>query len=216
MNATSGHAPAGWYTDPTNSQQLRWWDGTAWGEQIHMQGLETPRMPSQHVSASNVRPLLPEGTKIHSVFVWLLAVWPAIASILLMIWSFYFASSLSAIPHELWRYLETDYMGSGTAGVLFLSTLGVFVGLFFWLIVVLFAFFDYRFLKRQGVVRPFHWAWTILDPIIYIIGRGVVLYKVTPKKGLAPIWTWIGANVVGALFLLTWFFYIALRLGTSF
>ncbi len=27
-------APAGWYVDPSNAQQARWWDGTAWTPQI--------------------------------------------------------------------------------------------------------------------------------------------------------------------------------------
>lgn len=33
--STSGSAVAGWYPDPSNPAQLRWWDGTAWTGNIH-------------------------------------------------------------------------------------------------------------------------------------------------------------------------------------
>ncbi|HEX4443007.1 MAG TPA: DUF2510 domain-containing protein [Galbitalea sp.] len=41
MSDTGGPAiPAGWYSDPTNSAQLRWWDGTAWTS--HLAAAPTP------------------------------------------------------------------------------------------------------------------------------------------------------------------------------
>lgn len=32
MSDASGLPPAGWYPNPENSTQLRWWDGTAWSD----------------------------------------------------------------------------------------------------------------------------------------------------------------------------------------
>jgi len=32
MNATEHSAPTGWYTDPSNADSLRWWDGMKWTE----------------------------------------------------------------------------------------------------------------------------------------------------------------------------------------
>ncbi len=28
------HTPIGWYRDPTNASQLRWWDGTKWTQDV--------------------------------------------------------------------------------------------------------------------------------------------------------------------------------------
>lgn len=52
---------------------------------------------------------------------------------------------------------------------------------------VLLAYLDWRRLRRQGVVRPFHWAWGFLIGF-YIIGRSVVVRKVAPGRGLEPLW----------------------------
>jgi hypothetical protein len=43
MSDTGGPAiPAGWYSDPTNSAQLRWWDGTAWTSHLAAAPAPTP------------------------------------------------------------------------------------------------------------------------------------------------------------------------------
>ena len=41
--------PAGWYEDPQDSSQLRYWDGTAWTQEVHS-NLSVPRLI---VSGSN-------------------------------------------------------------------------------------------------------------------------------------------------------------------
>jgi hypothetical protein len=46
---------------------------------------------------------------------------------------------------------------------------------------------DWRRLRNAGVVRPFHWAWIFLGPTVYVIGRTVVLRKVTRNRVLAPM-----------------------------
>jgi hypothetical protein len=65
---------------------------------------------------------------------------------------------------------------------------------------IVFAWLDWRTLRRRGVERPFHWAWIFFTLVItngvYIIGRGVVLRRRT-GSGLAPIWAWIAVTVLG-------------------
>jgi hypothetical protein len=61
---------------------------------------------------------------------------------------------------------------------------------------VLMAFFDYRELARRGVERPFHWAWTFLYALIYVIGRTVIVRKVAQKRGMTPLWVYIGVFVL--------------------
>jgi hypothetical protein len=61
---------------------------------------------------------------------------------------------------------------------------------------VLLAYFDSERLKRDGVVRPFHWAWSFLSGTVYVIGRSVIVHKVAPGRGLMPIWILIGVIVL--------------------
>ncbi|NQX26445.1 DUF2510 domain-containing protein [Microbacteriaceae bacterium VKM Ac-2854] len=72
---------------------------------------------------------------------------------------------------------------------------------------ILFGFFDYRALKAAGLQRPFHWAWgffaLIVGPIVYVIGRSVVVKRVT-GGGLLPLWVFIGTVVVQIIVGLVW------------
>jgi hypothetical protein len=64
---------------------------------------------------------------------------------------------------------------------------------------IVLAIIDQRTLKRSGVDRPFHWAWsffTIVNlSLVYVAGRAVIA-KRNGLGGLGPIW-------VGAALLLT-------------
>lgn len=64
---------------------------------------------------------------------------------------------------------------------------------------IVFAYLDWRVLRRRGVDRPFHWAWIFLALVVsngvYVIGRGVILRKRT-GSGLAPVWVWIAVTVL--------------------
>jgi hypothetical protein len=57
---------------------------------------------------------------------------------------------------------------------------------------VVLAYFDSERLKRSGVVKPFHWAWSFLSSGVYVIGRSVITSQVARGRGLAPIWVLIG------------------------
>lgn len=56
------------------------------------------------------------------------------------------------------------------------------------------AIADERALRQRGVIRPFAWGWVLLNPT-YLIGRHVVVRR-RVRGSLAPLWVWIGTEVV--------------------
>jgi hypothetical protein len=63
---------------------------------------------------------------------------------------------------------------------------------------------DWLWLKRQGVVRPFHWAWAFLGGVVYVIGRSVIVRRVAAPRGLTPIWVSLGVFLAGAVITIVW------------
>lgn len=70
-------------------------------------------------------------------------------------------------------------------------------------VVAWFAALDARALRQRGFVRPFHGAWSLLTPLVYVIGRHVVIRR-RGGSGSAPLIAtivsqaavFIGANVL--------------------
>ena len=65
---------------------------------------------------------------------------------------------------------------------------------------IVFGLLDWRELKAHGVPKPFHWAWSFFViavgwPAVYVIGRSVIVKRRT-GGGLAPLWVFIGLEVV--------------------
>lgn len=74
-------------------------------------------------------------------------------------------------------------------------------------LVIVFAYLDRRALSRRGVQRPFHWGYAafvfLVSNTVYVIGRGVVLYRRT-GKGLMTVWVWLAVNVVATIAVSIW------------
>jgi len=69
------------------------------------------------------------------------------------------------------------------------------------------AYLDQRALARLGVVKPFSWGWNfLLQPLLYLIGRTVVLRR-QGRTSSGPLWlaiagvvaSWIASAVVSFL-----------------
>jgi hypothetical protein len=169
---------AGWYPITPGSPQLRWWDGTQWTDQFHTVGV-TP-VPSDRA---------PEGTRPYTVWIWILAVLPLLQLAELPL--------LTSVYH---RILSAGIDNPSSISAIELSpSSGYFVvqglGLVILAISVVLAVLDYRALKARGLPRPFHWAWTFLSALVYVIGRSVVARRRT-GSGLAPMLVNIIAVVV--------------------
>jgi hypothetical protein len=175
----------GWYPIAPGSAELRWWDGSKWTEHRHTQ--------EQVASAPNRPPVAPEGTNPATVWAWLLAVTPLLPLIGLLQW-------------DIRGYLRAILLVGSSGGTSssrvadailspsYFVLLGL--GLLTFVLCVVFALLDYYALKRRGVPRPFHWAWSFLQTgAVYMIGRAVIVRRRT-GHGLAPLWVWIGLYVL--------------------
>jgi len=216
-NPTTPATPAGWYPDPAGTPRSRWWDGTQWtdnfadpsgqvaqppqpvypqqyagqqaaygqqpyGQQGYAQQAYTPAAPLR----------APEGTKPNTLWIWLydaMLVLPIIAFAAWDISGWLLTSMTSTMQNPSDPYAALAlYTDPGYLSIIAASFL-------YWAGTVVFALLDFRALKAAGVPNPFHWAWTFLNPIIYIIGRTVIVRRRT-GGGLGPLWLFIGLYVL--------------------
>jgi Protein of unknown function (DUF2510) len=181
---SQGTAPAGWYPVAPGSPQLRWWDGTQWTEHHHTVGISpmTPVYGGQALRA-------PEGTKSGTAWIWIFALLPLVQlaelPFLVNLYSRIFSASLDD-PRAV-----TNIEFSPDSGYLAIQG----IGLLSYGVYVVLAVFDHLALKSRGVPRPFHWGWTFLSSLVYIIGRTVVVRRRT-GNGTAPLWIYIVSFVV--------------------
>ncbi|MGO4106012.1 DUF2510 domain-containing protein [Leifsonia sp. YAF41] len=165
-------AAPGWYAEPDGSTRQRWWDGTRWTE--HVQD------PASNVYGAVARPAVDATTPVYGPWIWLITLLPLTTLPVLLAWDTK-AYMLASISGEL--VLDGGYIAlQFVSWVLYAGT-------------VVCALFDHRRLVALGYARPFHWAWTFLSSIVYIIGRSVVVKK-QAGRGFAPIWAMIAVFVV--------------------
>lgn len=172
-------AAPGWYPTASGSAQLRWWDGSQWTEHY------------QTLGAGSLSPLAaPAGTQPNTPWIWVFVLLPLLqfAELPLLAWDFsgqVFSARSGAAS------AGTPVALSTISGTLAIDAISLVV----YGIYALVAWLDYRALKRRGVPIPFHWAWSFLSSIVYLIGRTVVVRRRT-GAGLAPLWVYITIFVV--------------------
>jgi heme exporter protein D len=176
-----GGAVPGWYADPTGQAGVRWWDGAQWTAYT---------APTPAVGAGGIapppRPQLPATTPVYTPFVWLIVLLPLLSLV----------ASVVARPHYRYEYVGGIHTIDPASVYTPTYVLTLLLGFVLYGLMVVFAYLDHRALRRVGVVRPFHWAWTFLWSGVYIIGRGVIVRQVARPRGLAPVWVLIGVTVV--------------------
>jgi len=151
----------------------------------------------------------PEGTRTGTVWIWLIAVAIPLASLLTAIpyvlnYATFFDTFLTTLPTSssteqldpAAQQAIAQFIGANIALVSLVWAVGlVLIGL-----QVLFAWLDWRELKRRGVPNPFHWAWSFFGlagagNLVTMIGRSVVVKRRT-GQGLAPLWATIIVQAV--------------------
>lgn len=192
--------PPGWYPDPAGSAQNRWWTGSSWGDLQPYQPMQSHAAYSPFGGAQPYgsdpagygaqqysyygQPLrAPAGTDPSTSQIWIIAFWPLLILLNMVVYIFLGG-------------LDNQYLMTGTTN----TTADIIDGaltLMWYLAMVPVAYLDSRELARRGVPRPFGWGWAFL-PLVYVIGRAVTVYSRT-QRGLAPLFVWIGAVVVGRI-----------------
>jgi hypothetical protein len=138
----------------------------------------------------------PTGTKTGTVWIWLIVLLPLLSiSSLFLIDVTGYMQAILANPTSLAALLSL-YVSPG-----FIIT--VVLSLVLYALTVIFAVRDYRTLVQRGVPRPFHWGFAFFGPIIYTIGRSVVV-KIRTGQGLAPLWGAIAVFGVSMVVSLVW------------
>ncbi|MDP9904608.1 DUF2510 domain-containing protein [Arthrobacter bambusae] len=163
--------PAGWYPDPSGSGKPKWWDGTGWAEEEWDARSGNPPVGPP---LNGGRPLLGSQIRLYGPFLWTLLSVPVIMIGLDLV-------TKISVP----GYRD----GSKMADPGLVMVAGLFIIVTFvvsYVLMVVMAYRDWRWLARAGVVRPFHWAWGFL-PTVYVIGRTVIVRKVAPATSSFPI-----------------------------
>ena len=205
--------PAGWYADPDpqNSGGQRWWDGARWTEHSRP-APSAPVMPQQqpHIPATSygqpgypgqvVYPKVAPGTPSLTLHIWFVVGLPLLTSIALMFVDF--TGYLKAVI----SLSDSGSLSSGGYNSQFGSAISTFgasvlivdvLGFVVYGLSVMFAYFDYRALAQRGYARPFHWAWTFLSGIVYVIGRTVVVRRRGGSEAMWPVWGLIAVYAIG-------------------
>ncbi len=183
-NPQSPRTPAGWYPDPEGLQRQRWWDGERWTMDV------APLAAPQPYTGARQQLTAPPGTDWNTPWIWLVLFLPMLPTIPLLFLDW---SALAVVdPDTLSPDLEAQ-LEFYTSPAYLASVLG---GWLVWALAVVCAYLDFKALRDRGVPAPFHWAWGILNPYVYAIGRGVVTNRRT-GKGMVVVWVAVGLIVLG-------------------
>jgi hypothetical protein len=152
--------------------------------------------------------MLAPGTSTSTPWIWVIVLLPMVS--LGMLWTMDPTKFLP--PPGAVTSPETMPLGVWTdPSFLLVTGLSYLVGA----LTVVAAYLDYRALQRIGVVRPFHWAWAFatlfVSSLVYVIGRVIIVGKVTGGRGYAPLWGAIAVTVAGALNVGFWTFWLITR-----
>jgi hypothetical protein len=178
-------ASPGWYPNPDGTATTRWWDGTEWSDRV----TADPPLPEHLV----VRLRAPEGTSPWTAWIGVLVAAHTLLALILVL------AALFAT--------ETERVGTAAQFDQSFSTstlAALIVGIAATLAITGIALLDRRALVRRGVPQPFDWAWSLLHPVIYLLGRWLVVRRRT-GRGRALIVLSTVIAVVYAVFVVSSF-----------
>ena len=197
-------APAGWYPDAAGAP--RWWDGYGWADEYRAP--PDPRPPQAA-----------PGTSSHTVWVWLIVLLPLLS----LYPAFVYLDQMLRGMVDLVALFPT---GGSTPDPqrLVAAELALFFNPWFLVLLVIgwgssalyvwFAFLDARELERRGFADPFHWLWTLLSPLAYVIGRHAVIRR-RGGKGAAPLIVTIAIQIAVFIAAMVWTVVLVLQMTAA-
>jgi hypothetical protein len=128
---------------------------------------------------------------VYNAYIWTIVALPIVPLILLMFWN----------PVLRLRTVGSRQVQTVDPASLFTAPYFLMIAASFLVygVSALLAYLDWDRLRKDGVIRPFHWAWVFLSREVYVIGRSVIVHEVAPKRGLAPVWATIGVTVLAVV-----------------
>ena len=201
MSSTPPPTPAGWYTDPGGSGQLRWWDGAAWT--AHLAAPPTPAPAATPVvqsaygsqdvgiqsfgSSAYGSTTLTRDMFTRTAFEPIRPThWNTAA-----VWVLVFSDLLILIVYSI--ALSARVISIGTTG----STIAlVCVQIVIVFLRVILAYVDRNTLRLWGFSNPASPWWMLLwPPLLYLIVRTSRVRREV-RRGGAPLWTYLATLVV--------------------
>jgi hypothetical protein len=157
-----------------------------------------PQAPAYNAPAYSTTPIpsVPPGTPVYNAFIWVLTLLPLVSFLLLPLAFVGFDDAIRSAVADPYSTDVNPYAGFSAAALVGQAVSTIVSWVLYGAIVVL-AYFDHKWLLRQGYVRPFHWAWAFLGSV-YPIGRSVVVRR-RSGRGIAPMWVTIGLAVLGLI-----------------
>lgn len=212
-------APAGWYADPGEPGQLRWWDGAEWApdtvapagdaasDSEDVPAEEVTAEPAEKPASERPAPAKEAAAPDRPVRAGTVWVWLAIVASVFPFCSALLVDAVTGARLVGYFVLPAGYDPGPGPWVIAGLVLLTWVNGLSLAASVLFAWLDARALRRRGIERPFGWGWAVLVFIaslgVYIVGRTAVVRHRT-GRGWAPLWGWLAALVLGLAALALW------------
>ncbi len=187
-------APAGWYPDPSDASRQRWWDGARWTAHESVAApAYAAATPTYGVPASVPQPYARVDADTNTVWIWV-----AIGVSALSLFSLF----LFDVNGYVDAVVRSTQSSQGATDLIQWQLRSLAISAMGWIVAAAYivsSWLDRRELLRRGIPGPFHWAWSFLGLLVYVIGRAVVLKRRTVRGGWAPMWVMIGLTAIGVI-----------------
>ena len=205
-------APPGWYDDGRGA--ARWWDGRSWT------AATSPAGPS--LVDIDPRPRVADATPVYTRWIWWIVALPFLVVVPMIAYLVDLQARMTAMYGQLWTIVSTGGRPDPEVVTRFMvDQLGLVfdpwylvLALVGWTtsgIAIWFSYLDRRDLMSFGYARPFHWGWSFLAPIVYVIGRTIVVRRQS-GRGAAPMWVLIALQGMVVVIAGVWSFVFSMSM----
>lgn len=207
MSNPGQQTPPGWYAD--GSGAMRWWDGYRWTQ--HAQAAVAA--PGAAGVAVAEYPKVREGTPVYTKWIWWVVALPIATSVLSVGYVLDVTTRMFSMMSRMIQMGQNGGPGPSETSALVAEQMALifspwyfailFGGIAAYALQVLLSYFDHRDLEALGYAKPFHWAWSFLSMLVYVIGRSVVVGR-RNRPAWAPMWVTIITQAIVIVVMIVW------------